>query len=169
MSDLKLKDLGKLRQTYMMQGNNDTACAQLIATEYELEEAKVIAAQSFEHEAATPAVRTAMRKLNVTEYLRKYNVDALPAEVQVFAIGPAAVVFLPGENFVELGLAIKEASPFAYTFVVELTYDDISYVPTKKAFGEGSYEVEIAWIKPGEGEKMVQTAVKLLQRIKNNQ
>ena len=41
-----------------------------------------------------------------------------------------------------------------------------SYVPRKKAFTEGSYEVTNARVKPGVGELLVDTAVKLLKEIK---
>jgi hypothetical protein len=42
-------------------------------------------------------------------------------EVQVIALGPdVAWVSLPGEIFVELGLAIKKKSPFRYTMIAEL-------------------------------------------------
>lgn len=55
----------------------------------------------------------------------------LPLEVQVVRIGEdTAMVGLPGEVFVELGLAIKEASPFETTLVIELTNRHIAYVPT---------------------------------------
>jgi hypothetical protein len=40
----------------------------------------------------------------------------------------------------ELGLAIKAASPFETTLVIELTNDGLAYIPTKTAFAEGSYE-----------------------------
>ena len=57
------------------------------------------------------------------------------AEVQVFRLDDdTAIVGLPGEVFVELGLAIKHASPFRTTLVIELCNNDIGYVPTKKAF-----------------------------------
>ena len=45
--------------------------------------------------------------------------------------------------------------------------DKTSYIPTKKAFAEGSYEVTNAVIKPGSGEMLVDTAVKLLNEVKN--
>ncbi len=56
-----------------------------------------------------------------------------------------ALVGLPGEVFVELGLAIKQASPFANTMVIELSQDCPDYVPTRKAFAEGSYETVSSW------------------------
>ena len=77
-----------------------------------------------------------------------------------------AIVTLPGEVFVDLGLAIKAASPFATTLVIELTNDAPGYIPTKKAFAEGSYETVNSRIASGGGELMVQAAVDLLQGLK---
>jgi neutral ceramidase len=79
----------------------------------------------------------------------------------------AAVVALPGEVFVELGLAIKQASPFAWTAVIELSEDSPAYIPTEKAFKEGSYETVNSIVKPGAGEKLVETAIELLSKLKS--
>ena len=47
--------------------------------------------------------------------------DALPVEVTTITLGDdLALVFMPGEIFVDLGLAIKQASPYRVTMVVEL-------------------------------------------------
>jgi hypothetical protein len=90
-----------------------------------------------------------------------------PMEVQVFRLdADTAIVCLPCEIFVELGLAIKQASPFKRTLVIEICNDRPSYVPTRKAFGEGSYEVTNARVKPGGGEMLVDAAVKLLKQLK---
>jgi sugar phosphate isomerase/epimerase len=88
----------------------------------------------------------------------------LPLEVQVFRLSrDVAVVGLPGEVFVDLGLAIKRASPFPVTLVIELCQDDPGYIPTKKAFSEGSYETVNSRIAPGGGEMMADAAVRLLK------
>lgn len=91
----------------------------------------------------------------------------LPALVQAIRLGNGtALVGLPGEVFVDLGLAIKKASPFPNTMVVELSQDCPDYVPTRKAFAEGSYETVCSWIEPGGGEMLVDCAVRLLQQLK---
>ncbi|PWU11782.1 MAG: hypothetical protein C5B50_22685 [Verrucomicrobia bacterium] len=90
-----------------------------------------------------------------------------PMEVQVFRLNSeTALVCLPAEIFVELGLAIKHASPFKNTIVLSICNDRPSYVPTEKAFKEGSYEVTNSRVKPGTGEKLVQTALELLNQVK---
>jgi hypothetical protein len=98
--------------------------------------------------------------------LQERGTESWPLEVQVFQLSrEAAIVTLPGEVFVELGLAIKAASPFATTLVIELTNDSPAYIPTQKAFAEGSYEIVNSRIQPGGGEKMVEAAVRLLKEL----
>ncbi len=92
--------------------------------------------------------------------------DTIGLEVQVFRLSrDVAVVGLPGEVFVDLGLAIKQASPFATTLVIELCQDAPGYIPTEKAFAEGSYETVNSRIASGGGEKMTQTAIRLLKEL----
>lgn len=92
---------------------------------------------------------------------------SLPAEVQVIRLGEnVALVALPGEVFVELGLAIKQHSPFAHTFVIELANDSPAYVPTRKAMEQGGYEANNSIYAPGGGEMLVEAAVKLLGELK---
>lgn len=91
----------------------------------------------------------------------------IPLEVQVFRLGhDVAVVGLPGEVFVDIGLAIKRASPFPTTLVIELCQDAPGYIPTQKAFAEGSYETVNSRIAPGGGEMMAKVAIRLLKALK---
>jgi hypothetical protein len=50
-----------------------------------------------------------------------------------------AFVGMPGEIFCELGLTVKNLSPYRYTFLNELANGQIGYVPDRKALQEGSY------------------------------
>jgi neutral ceramidase len=87
-------------------------------------------------------------------------------EVQVVALGnDAAWVSLPGEIFVELGLAIKKASPFKYTFVAELANGSIGYIPDSRAYAQGNYEVISARCAKGSGEILVNAAVRMLRKL----
>jgi len=101
--------------------------------------------------------------------LRSRGAKTLPMTVQAFRLGEdMAIVALPGEVFVDLGLAIKRASPFAVTLVVELANDSPSYVPTRKAFAEGSYETVNSRVQPGGGEMLVEAAGRLLKQLKED-
>lgn len=91
--------------------------------------------------------------------------DHLPVEVATITLGQElALVFLPGEVFVDLGLAIKRHSPFRNTLVIELTNcSEPAYLPTHAAFAQGSYEVINSRTQPGAGEKLVAAALSLLR------
>jgi neutral ceramidase len=91
--------------------------------------------------------------------------DSLPIEVTTMTLGDdVAMVFLPGEVFVELGLAIKRGSPYRTTFVVELSgCVETMYIPTRGAYAGGGYEVINSAVEPGSGEMLVEAALKLLR------
>ena len=89
----------------------------------------------------------------------------LSLEVTTFTFGSElAIVFLPGEVFVDLGLAIKRGSPFRTTLVIELANCvETVYIPTRAAFAGGSYEVTNSACLPGTGEALVEAALRLLR------
>ncbi len=91
--------------------------------------------------------------------------DTMPVDMTVMTLGTdVAIVALPGEAFVELGLAIKQASPFRTTLVIELSNCvETIYVPTRAACAGGSYEVTNSTTLPGSGELLVETAIELLR------
>ena len=90
----------------------------------------------------------------------------LPVEVTVMTIGDeVAIVCLPGEVFVDLGLAIKQASPFRTTIIVELSNAvETIYVPHRAAYAGGSYEVTNSVLQAGGGEMLVEAAITLLRQ-----
>jgi hypothetical protein len=95
--------------------------------------------------------------------IHESGADRIPVEISAITVGDVAMVGLPGEIFVELGMAIKERSPFAHTYVFELCNDSIGYVPTRVAYEEGGYEATNTRLQPGTGERFVETALGLLQ------
>jgi hypothetical protein len=85
------------------------------------------------------------------------------AEVQTITLGnDLAWVGMPGEIFVEHGRALKSGSPFAHTILAELANDSLGYVPDRKAYPQGAYEVVSARVGPGSGELMVESAIRQL-------
>ncbi len=92
--------------------------------------------------------------------------ETLPVDVTVITIGDdLAIVTLPGEMFVDLGLAIKQASPFRTTIVVELAnVVETIYIPHRAAYAGGSYEVTNSTVMPGSGEILVESAVRLMRQ-----
>jgi hypothetical protein len=91
-----------------------------------------------------------------------------PYEVEVQAVtlgNEVAWVSLPGEIFVELGLAVKLDSPFPTTIIAELANGAIGYIPSRRAYAQGNYEVVSARCAEGSGELLVEAAVKLLDGL----
>jgi neutral ceramidase len=125
-------------------------------------------------QAKRDMVKVGTNDLPFLDQVRAYKIlsvrsrggSMVPLEVQVFRLSrEVAIVGLPGEVFVDLGLAIKQASPFPTTLVIELCQDTPEYIPTRKAFAEGSYETVNSRIAPGGGEMMVEAALRLLREL----
>lgn len=125
-------------------------------------------ARSYKDSLGSPVVMARVRKILTLEKLRQKYGETLPLEVQVFRINEeTAIVALPGQIFVELGLAIKRSSPFTTTLIVTLANNHEECIPLKKAFTEGSYEVVYSLVDSGGGEMLVETALSLMKEIKN--
>jgi len=132
-------------------------------TAEEAERAKVVVA-NYGKQNANPFYEqvNAFKVMDLME-LGKRPVEA---EVQVIALGKSvAWVGLPGEIFVEHGRAIKLASPFLVTIVAELANGNLGYVPDRKAYAEGAYEVISSRLAAGGGEAMVAAAVEQLNAL----
>ncbi len=96
--------------------------------------------------------------------------DPLWAKATVLDDGQISIVIIsldlvamPGEIFVQLGLAIKDGSPFATTTINELANGSIGYVPTRQAYAQGNYEVVSAHCAEGCGEMLVDAALTQLR------
>jgi neutral ceramidase len=76
-----------------------------------------------------------------------------------------AIVGLPGEAFVEFGLALKANPWFRHTIVAGYCNDLIMYIPTREAYADGGYEVDSARVAAGSGEQIVATALAQLAEI----
>ena len=90
--------------------------------------------------------------------------------VDAIVIGDVALVGVPGEFFTKLGREIKIRSPYRYTYVFELANDYVGYIPDAVAFDKGGYQVWMglhSFLEKGSGEKIVDTAVQLLEELKN--
>ena len=93
--------------------------------------------------------------------------ESLPVRIHAIGIGrELAIVCLPGEVFVELGLAIRRASPFRTTMLIELSNCvETYYVPTRAAFAGGGYEPNNSTLLPGGGELLVEESIRLLKQL----
>jgi hypothetical protein len=70
--------------------------------------------------------------------------------VQTVRIGDLAICTLPFEVLVEIGLELKDKSPAADTFVVELANGGYGYLPTPEQHQFGGYET---WLSTNKVQK----------------
>jgi hypothetical protein len=88
--------------------------------------------------------------------------------VQAILIGDVALVGVPGEFFTVLGEEIKRRSPYRYTYVFQLANDYVGYIPDRRGFDRGGYQVWTglhSFLERGTGELIVDEAVELLNRL----
>lgn len=88
--------------------------------------------------------------------------------LQVLRIGDVAVVGVPAEYFTQLGLDIKNRSPFRHTCIAELANDWIGYLPNREGHKLGGYQVWTgyhSYAEPGTGERIVDEIVAMLQEL----
>ncbi len=97
--------------------------------------------------------------------------DTIQTLVQAIRIGDLAIATFPGEAFVELGLEVKEKSPFSSTFCIELANDYAGYIPTEKAHKEGGYETwraRSSFLVPNAAPKMLSTIIDMLHSMNDS-
>ncbi len=93
------------------------------------------------------------------------SLSELPMEVFTAKIGQTLIVMIQGEAFVEIGLKIKELSPYKSTFVYEVSNGSLpGYMYTKDAISEGGYEVGNSMFD----ENVVEVLIKNIKEIMKN-
>jgi hypothetical protein len=90
------------------------------------------------------------------------------ARLGALSLGNLAIVFLPGEIFVETALEIEGESPFEDTVIVGFAENSIGYVPPKRCFLEGGYEIgpgRWSFLQVGAEAMLRRAAVNLLKDL----
>lgn len=93
------------------------------------------------------------------------GLEVVPAEVQVLAIGPLAIVTLPGEPLTDMGAAVRSRSPFPHTLVLGYSNGNgVHYVGPPGEKAKGGYEMEAGTTGEDEaGLILIEAAVRLLK------
>jgi neutral ceramidase len=99
--------------------------------------------------------------------------QSVTTEIQAMRAGELLLVSAPGELFVELGLAVKQGAGDAPLFLCGFGNDNIGYIPTRRAYPLGGYEVDEAYkyygypaaLAPEAGELYVATAREAIQSV----
>lgn len=115
-------------------------------------------------EATARATQAGMEAERARLYFGK---SSIPWPVQAITIGNIALLSMAGEPFSEIGIRIREQSPFPYTLVSGYSNGGFGYIPTREAFPKGGYEVETTPFSEDAAEVLVQSALSLLQEIRH--
>lgn len=98
------------------------------------------------------------------DVIRRYESDASrEMSLATVCIGDLAFAAVPYEMFCENGKEVKEKSPFAATVILSCTNGYHKYIPSKRAYSHGCYEVDSRLYPVGTAEKLAEILVSELQ------
>ena len=103
-----------------------------------------------------------------TIFLSDYP-DTVPMILQVVRIGDLAIAAIPCEVFVEIGLELKQLSPFDDTFTISLANGYNGYLPTVEHHELGGYETwraKSSYLEVEAAPKIVNRISHMLKRLK---
>ena len=133
-----------------------------------LEEARRELEELKASEEASAAYRRYMAKLKLRVLERFEDVEYLKLPVVALALSDdTALTLLPSEVLVEVGLRIKEGSPFRNTMVASYCNQYVGYIPVEKAYDEGGYETTFpaCMVERGTAEKLIKESLRLLSSL----
>ena len=91
---------------------------------------------------------------------------AYPLELQVWKMGDAVFVAVPGEHYSYLQTHLRARFPARILFVITLTGGwGPSYVPTRETYGKGLYQESIAVVEPGSLEKITEEIATRVRKL----
>jgi neutral ceramidase len=97
--------------------------------------------------------------------LRSAQDHDIPVEQTGLVVGECALLTFPGELYTEIGMAIKQCSPFRYTWLLGLANGYVGYIPTARAIGEGGYAEDTRRVDSPAGEMIMRQSLGLLQSL----
>ena len=91
-----------------------------------------------------------------------------PVLIQAIRIGEQAIVSMPFEVLVEIGLEIKKKSPFQHTFLIELANGSYGYLPSPNQHKLGGYETwwGTSRFQPQSSEILIKHLLEMLDELK---
>jgi len=91
--------------------------------------------------------------------------EKVKAEVQAVRLGDISMVTLPGEVNVGIGLAIKQKASTDKFFLITLANGMLFYIISREEYDEGGYEAATCRLAPGAGERVVEVASGLVEKL----
>jgi hypothetical protein len=83
-----------------------------------------------------------------------------PVDVPVIDLGPAQLLLLPGESYVEYQLAAQKMRPDSFVLVAGYGEGGTGYIPTEQHWREKDHNLgDWCWVHPG-AEKVMLEAIR---------
>ena len=104
----------------------------------------------------------------VIEYANPEYPRTEPVLIQAFRIGEQAMVSMPFEVLVEIGLQIKKKSPFNRTFLISMANGGYGYLPPPNQHKLGGYETWLGTsrFQPQSSEILIRNLLEMLKELK---
>lgn len=95
----------------------------------------------------------------------EHGPEAFDMKLLGLAIGPIALIGIPGEPFTGIGRGLKLASGWTQVLPCCLTGGSIGYFPMQEAYDEGGYESRSSVFKAGVAERIIEEGTALLNEL----
>ena len=106
----------------------------------------------------------AKRARSRAERARTYHGKShIALELHAIRINDIVMMGMPGEPFVEIGLAVKAGSPFAHTLFSGYSNVGGAYIPVASAYSVGGYEVDSTPFTPNAAQVVIDESLALLR------
>jgi hypothetical protein len=91
--------------------------------------------------------------------------NTLDLRLTTLRIGSAVFAGISGEVFTEIGMKLKEKSPFSQTFIVTHCNGSSGYFITDKAYEEGGYEARSTRVKFGAEQTIIDNMLEMIHGL----
>lgn len=93
--------------------------------------------------------------------------EKISVPLQVLQIGELGISAVPFETFVEIGLELKDRTPFRKTFTIELANGSYGYLPTPEQHKLGGYETWLGtnFVELEASRKITETLLQLQNKL----
>lgn len=102
------------------------------------------------------------------EDIKRLGGDFVSVQIMAMCIGDFILVSFPGEPFSEVGLKIKESSPFPNTFIAGYSNGYLHYAPTAGSYSQKGYEVMNCILAPEWQEVYQEKISALVKQLKTS-
>ena len=100
-----------------------------------------------------------------TKEVEEGDDESVAIPVSIVRLNDLMFITFPGELFAEIGMELKKRSPCANTFIVGYCNGSIGYLPTRQAYPEGGYEVNVTHCAPEAESVFVDRVSEMIREV----